>query len=54
MTQFTFTQLHQVAYQTTVTANTEAEARAMLDDMDWDMNENTLVEAGDVVLEEVR
>ena len=54
---FTFSQKHEVYYQTEVEANTEQEARELVmsgDYCDWDMNENTLVESGELELDEVR
>ena len=48
---FTIAQTHQVEYFTTVEADTKEEALAMVqeaDYADWTMNENTLVESGDL------
>ena len=52
-----FSQKHEVYYQTEVEADTEQEARKLVMSdgyCDWDMCENTLVEAGDLELDEVR
>ena len=55
MKTYYFSQLHEVYYQTKVEANSEQEARDILrDTSNWNMNPNTLVEAGEVELEEVR
>lgn len=56
MKTFTFSQLHEIQYVTTVTAETEADARALVQsgETDWDTDYDTCVEAGEVILEEVR